>query len=114
MGSRGGGFRAGADLVGSKAFFQKQRGRAASLRQEISGDETISDVTKSELTTELGRLDSGEGLGGEEFKGIIDRAAGTLGEARKGKGKFAGRQIQSKKRALLADRPGRSQTILTR
>jgi hypothetical protein len=110
------GFRgpAGGGLLG-----QKQR-QLASLLAEIEKDETISDVTKLELGEEGARLgalrgtDFAQASAGFEFVKDVDKISATLGKAREGGGKFAGRQLQSKRRTQLADRPGRSQTILTR
>lgn len=106
--------RGGGRARGLGAFNQ-----FTTLLSSIQGDQTISDITKGELTSSLGEL--------AEFEGAADTRAfqsnilGNLGSinkrlaaAREGGGIFAGRQQQKQRRSILADRPGRAQTILTR
>ena len=93
--------------------------RIGSLLGEVEKDETISDITRSELTTELTTLQgfSGTdfaGAGGTDFVNRIQSAADRLNLAREGGGIFSGRQQQKQRKTILADRPGRAQTILTR
>jgi len=116
MGGRPGGFK------GKKT--SPLEGRAETLRKEIQEDTAISDITRQELlsqiTTENISIDPARASflqGGEILKpiAILKKARETLDEARLGQDpKFIARQQRSTRRRLLADQPGRGQTILNR
>ena len=81
---------------------------ADELRSAISGDSTISDITKRELLTELG--------GGKRVGiGAFNKISSTFEKAREGiDPKFKARQLQKAKKTQLSNQPGRRQTVLTR
>ena len=102
-----------------RAGIEVEQRRATSLLGEIEGDETISDITRGELLGQIGQ--ASDVLGGQTSRVTLttgrkslDEITATLGRAREGGGIFAGRQQQKQRRSILADRPGRAQTILTR
>jgi len=91
------------------ALKQTSLKRQSLLLSEIGEDEAISDLTRRELTSGFG--EKGSLLSAEQEKGLRS----TFSAAREGKeAKFKQRQKSQARSELLADRPGRSQTILTR
>ena len=81
---------------------------AKELRKSIFGDESISEVTRQEL---LGKIGSADRVSVADFK----ETESELATAKEGKDpKYKGRQFQKSLGTALSDRPGSSQTLLTR
>ena len=101
----GGGFRA--------TQRSDQRARKRDLLAELDRDETVSDITKDELRADISGvagLSEGAGSGNR-----LSQIESILAQAREGTDpKFAGRQLQQRFKNIKKDRPGRSQTVLTR
>ena len=107
----GGGGRGGRGL---QQALDKQSKALSSLRSEIQEDQTISDITREEV---LGSISSTESrsFNQKKFNKELASAREKLEEARLGQDpKFIARQQRSTQRRLLADQPGRGQTILNR
>jgi len=76
------------------------------LLGQVGSDETLSDVTKKELETQLR---------GDVGTKDVSAASDIFKRAKEGlEGKFKSRQFQKQQRSVLSDRPGRKQTVLSR
>ena len=85
------------------------------LLASINADETISDITKAEFRN---RISQSRARGPSELTPQFQEAASIskdFAAAIEGSApQFRARQTQKSFRSILADRPGRGQTILTR
>lgn len=90
---------------------------AKDLLSQINSDETISDVTRNELTAQIeeGVLnpDLSETGNFGEAENIIEDAKSTFSAAKEGEAeKFVSRQAVESRFETIQDRPGRQQTFL--
>lgn len=84
-----------------------------SFETQVREDTTISDETKQEIFA--GTKLTGKRLGSGGFAKDLAAAQATLEEAQLGQDpKFIARQQRKTRKRLIADQPGRAQTILTR
>jgi len=76
------------------------------LLGQVGADPTLSDVTKKELELQLQ---------GEVGTGDVSAASTIFKKAKEGLDpRFRSRQLKKQQRSVLADRPGRAQTVLSR
>jgi phage repressor protein C with HTH and peptisase S24 domain len=88
-----------------QAVIADQRRRRDSLLTAIREDKTISDISRAEFS---------KSLMGEAGLANLGRISGEFAQAKEGRApKFKERQLRQEQQKLVADRPGRRQTILT-